>query len=274
MKILDGKKLSEKILIDLKKEIKNRHLKLKLAVIWVGDDPVSKIFVRKKEIAAKKIGVGFSLYQFGKKITMGRLGKEIKEIVSDSDNSGIVIQLPLPKKMDTVKILNMVPGKKDVDVLSISSFEKFSQGNISILPPTVGAVSYLLEKYKIDVKEKYVVVVGSGRLVGKPLAAWLRLQKANFSILDKSTEDISSFTRRADILILGVGKENLIKEDMVRKGVIVLDAGTAKKNGKTVGDVNFRSVSKKASYITPVIGGVGPMTIACLLENLVKLNKR
>lgn len=271
MVLLNGQRLADRILGKLKKEIKIRQLKLKLAVVLVGNDAASLTFIRKKHAAAKKIGVGFSLYRFKDGVSMSQLKKEVANIVLDPENSGVVVQLPLPKNIDTQKILDIVPGKKDADVLSIDSFERFSQGKSSIFPPTVGAISYLLKEYKISIKRKYVVVVGSGQLVGKPLAAWLKLHGANFSILDKSTEDISAFTKKANILISGVGKANLIKGNMVSDGAIVLDAGTIKKNGKTVGDVDFKSVSKKAGYITPVVGGVGPMTVACLLENLVKL---
>jgi methylenetetrahydrofolate dehydrogenase (NADP+)/methenyltetrahydrofolate cyclohydrolase len=273
MIILNGQKLSEKILDNLKKEIKRRQVKLKLAVVLVGRNKASLTFIKKKQEAAKKVGVEFSFYRFGQDITSARLKSEIKKIVKDSDNSGVVIQLPLPKKINTAEILNLVPREKDPDVLSEKSFKEFVLGESSVLPPTVGAIAYLLEGYEINLKKKNIVIVGAGRLVGKPLAAWLALQGAKFSILDKSTEDISIFTKGADILISGVGQANLIKEDMVSDGVVVLDAGTTKKNGKTVGDVDFKSVSKKASYITPVVGGVGPMTVACLLENLIKLQK-
>jgi len=148
--------------------------------------------------------------------------------------------------------------------LSEKSFRKFARGESLILPPTVGAVSILFKKYRIKIRSKNIVVIGGGRLVGKPLVAWLKFQKAKFLALDKSTKNISSYTEKADILISGVGKKNLIKGEMVKKGAVVVDFG---------GDVDFKSVSKKSSYITPVPGGVGPITVACLLENLVKLNK-
>ena len=271
MVILDGKKLSEDILNNLKKEIKSRQLKLKLAVVLAGKDRASRIHVIKKELACKKIGVDFKLYRFTSGIGTGRLEKEVKSIAEDPKNSGIVIQLPLPKNIDSEKVLNIIPGEKDVDVLSEKSFEKFERGKSLIFPPTAKATCYLLKKYKINIRGKYVVVVGAGRLVGKPLAAWLKLRGANFSVLDKSTEDISAFTKKADILISGVGKANLIKGDMVKDGAIVIDVGSSIENGRAVGDIEFKTVSKKAGYITPVPGGVGPMTVACLLENLIKM---
>jgi methylenetetrahydrofolate dehydrogenase (NADP+) / methenyltetrahydrofolate cyclohydrolase len=273
MIILDGQKIADKILDNLKKEIKRRQLKLSLAVVLVGQDSASLTFIKKKQQAAKKIGIDFSFLKFGKNITQAQLKEEIKKIIKDPENSGVVIQLPLSKNINTTEILNLVPQEKDPDVLSEISFKSFSAGTSFVLPPTVGAISYLLKEYKIDLAGKKIVVVGAGRLVGKPLAAWFELQGVDFSILDKTTADISTITQKADILISGVGKSGLVKGEMVSDGVIVFDAGTTKENGKTVGDVDFKSVSKKASYITPVVGGVGPLTVACLLENLVKLQK-
>jgi methylenetetrahydrofolate dehydrogenase (NADP+) / methenyltetrahydrofolate cyclohydrolase len=273
MILLNGQKIADKILDNLKKEIKDRRLKLKLAVVLIGQDAASLTFIKKKQQAAKKIGVGFSFYKFSEQILAEELKQEIKKIVDDPEVSGVVIQLPLPKNIDTAEILNLVPLKKDPDVLATVSFEKFKLGDLDILPPTVGAINYLLKEYQIDLRGKNIVLVGAGRLVGKPLAAWFGLQGVDFSILDKTTVDIQSFTQKADILISGVGKHSLIKGEMIKEGAIVFDAGTTKENGKTVGDIDFKSVAEKAGYVTPVLGGIGPLTVACLLENLVKLQK-
>ena len=264
MILLNGQKLADGILDDLKKEIKTRQLKLKLAVVLVGQDPSSKIYIKKKEEAARKIGLDFGLHHFKENIKQKELGKEVAKIGKDKKNSGMIIQLPLPGSMDAKKILDLIPAQKDVDVLSEKNFEKFSAGKLKILPPTIGAIAAILKEYRISLKGRYVVIVGAGRLVGKPLAAWLRLQKANFSILDKNTEDLSYFTKKADILISGVGRADLIRGDMVRQGSTVIDVG---------GDVNFSDVSGKTSCITPVFGGVGPLTVAYLLYNLVKINE-
>jgi len=280
MRLLAGKKLAEKILQGLKKQIQKRRLRLRLAVILIGDSLVSKIFIREKKKACQKIGVDFKFFKCPENTSRDIILEEIKKIVADKNNSGIVIQLPLPAspaggpgKFHTEEFLNLIPEGKDVDVLSEKSFRNFANGELEILPPTVGAVATLLKKYGIRIKNKNIVVVGKGQLVGKPLAAWLKLQKAQFSILDKNTKNICSYTQKADILISGVGSPNLIKGDMVKKGVIAIDVGSSVKNGRAVGDIDFKSVSKKASYITPVPGGVGPLTVACLLDNLVKLNK-
>jgi len=274
MKILDGKKLADEILRKLKKEIKTKRLKLKLAVVLVGEDSASKVFIRKKQEACKRIGVNFELSEFPSKISRSKLKKEIDKIVKNPANSGIVIQLPLPRGFNPQEFLNLIPPEKNIEVFS----------------PVVCAISYLLKEYRISLKGKKIVLVGTGRLVGLPLALWLSKEKANFEVLDKFTKNISSFVKKADIIISGVGKPNLIAGKMVKRGVVVIDAGTTFRKpasakasasgqtksvgkGKLVGDVDFKSVAKKASYITPVPGGVGPLTVACLLENLVKISK-
>ncbi len=274
VKILNGKKLSEKILDNLKREIRNRRLKLRLAVILVGENPVSQIFIKQKQKACEKVGVDFKLYKFKKNIGGLQLKKEVAKIVEDQKNSGIIIQLPLPYHINTQEILNLIPPQKDIDVLSENSLGKFSQNALPIMPPTVCAISRLLKKYRIEIKGKNIVIVGAGRLVGYPLALWFLQGKATVSVLNKYTKDTQSFTKNADILISGVGKPNLIKSNMIKKGAVVIDAGTSIKNDKLIGDVDLKSVSKKASYITPVPGGVGPMTVACVVGNLIILSKK
>jgi len=270
MRVLDGKKIADKILRKLKKEIKTKRLKLKLAVVLVGENFASKIFIRKKQEACQRIGVDFELSKFPSKISRSKLKKEIKKIADNPKNSGIVIQLPLPGGFNPQEFLNLIPPEKNIEVFS----------------PVVCAISYLFKEYRISLKGKKIVLVGTGRLVGLPLALWLSKEKANFEVLDKFTKDISSVTKKADIIISGVGKPNLITGKMVKKGVVVIDAGTTFRKpasarrrrasagkGKLVGDVDFKTVAKKASYITPVPGGVGPLTVACLLENLAKISK-
>jgi len=271
-KILDGKKLSEEILENLKKKIKTRGLKLSLAVVQVGENPVSQIFISQKKKACERVGIDFKLCKLPAKISVSELKKEIEKVAKNPANSGVIIQLPLPKKFFPEAFLNLIPEEKDIDVLSEKSLGKFYQGTLKILPPTVQGILYLFKNYKIELKGKNVVIVGAGRLIGNPLALRLLQEKATVSVLNEFTKDAPSFTKKADILISGVGKPNLITGGMVKKGVMVIDAGTSIKKGKLMGDVDFKSVSKKASYITPVPGGVGPMTVACLIENLVKLN--
>lgn len=276
-KILDGKKLALEILEDLKSKL---NLKLRLAVVLVGENPVSKIYIHQKQKACEFVGIDFKLFKFP---TLHRtegsgtgLKKEIEKIVENPANSGVIVQLPLPKNLNTAEILNIIPAEKDIDVLSEKSLGKFYTGNSLILPPVVSGISHLLAAYNLEVEGKNVVIVGAGKLVGKPLSLWLLQKKVTLTILRNIfpiPRDISFFTKNADILISAVGKANLIKAAMVKKGAVVIDTGTTLEKGKLVGDVDFKSVSQKASYITPVPGGVGPMTVACLIENLMKLNK-
>ena len=268
MILLDGKNLSEKILVGLRK---NNKRKLTLAVILVGENSVSEIFIYQKRIACEKVGINFKIFKLSAKLSPVQLKKEIEKIVKNSFNSGAIIQLPLPKKFNPEKFLNLIPEEKDVDVLSEKSLGKFYQGVSSILPPTVGGILYLLSHYGISIKGKNIVILGAGRLVGFPLAIQFLREKATVSVLNELTKDTPFFTKKADILISAVGKPNLVKGKMVKKGAVVIDAGTYLWKGKLVGDIDSKSVSKKASFLTPVPGGVGPMTVACLLENLTKI---
>lgn len=234
MTIIDGKKISEKILnkLDVKKQ-------LKLAVVLVGDDPNSKIYVRKKKEACERIGIDFELFEVSGDIQEVELIEEIEKVVKDNTISGIVVQLPLPEHINTDKILKLIPEEKDVESVS----------------PVVCAIDHILEEYNISLENRKIVLIGKGRLVGNPVAEWLSGKGLSFS----GIEDI----QQADIIISGAGQPNLIKKDMVKQGAIVIDVG---------GDVSS-DVSEKAGYMTPAIGGVGPVTIACLLENLIRINK-
>lgn len=272
-KILDGKKLSIRVLKKIKKEIASKKLRLSLAVVQVGENSVSQVYINQKEKICKAIGITFILYRFPEDITTDKLKMEVQKISDNSDISGIIIQLPLSEHIDTQEVLNAIPLDKDIDCLSEASLGRFYTGLSLILPPVVSAVSYLLKEYKIKIKGKNAAVVGAGRLVGKPLTNWLLQEKATVSVINETTKNTSYFSKAADILISGVGKPNLIKAHMVKKGAVVIDAGTSLQGGKLRGDVDFKNVSKKASHITPVPGGVGPVTVACLLENLIRLNK-
>lgn len=234
--IIDGKKISEKILKRLQEEIKEKQLKLKLAVVLVGDDSSSKIYVSKKEEACHKIGIDFQLFKFSSEIKGAKLFEEVVEIIKDDNISGLVVQLPLPEHIDTDEILNSIPKAKDVESIS----------------PVVCAIKYILEEYDISLKNKKIALIGRGKLVGIPVAKWLGEQDLKFS------NNIGD----ADIIISGAGKPGLLKKEMVKDGAVVIDVG---------GDVE-EDVFEKAGYITPRIGGIGPITVACLLEQLLRLN--
>lgn len=274
MNLLEGKRVSEKILEDLRIKIKENNLKLKLAIILVGDDAPSKMFIKRKEEACKKIGISFELFLFPKEILISDLKKEVEKICNNAENNGIVIQLPLPENLRAFdqQILNLVPPEKDVDILSEKNLGHFYSGFSPIVPPVVGAISCLLKEYEVIIKGKNVVLVGAGRLVGFPLAVWLLKEKATVSVINEFTDDAPDFLKKADIVISGVGKPGLIRGESLKEGVIVVDAGSSIKNGISLGDVDFESASKKAKYISPVPGGVGPLTVSCLLDNLVKIN--
>lgn len=273
MIILDGKKLSEKIFKELKLKVKKLLSKPLLAVVLVGDDLPSKLYIKQKEKACEKIGVKFRLFQFPLKIDLQMLKRQIKEIAQDSDNTGMIIQLPLPREIDAQEILNIVPLEKDVDVLSEKSLGNFYTGDFSVLPPVVGAISRFLKEYKIKHAGKSVAVIGTGRLVGKPSAIWFFQNQNNVTIINKITKNTAEIMKKADILVAGTGVSHIIKGNMVKKGAIVIDVGTSFRKGKLTGDVDFEAASKKAGFITPVPGGIGPVTVACLLENLIKLSK-
>ncbi len=237
MIILDGKKIAERILEELKKEIKEKRLKLKLAVVLVGREPASVVFIRQKEKACQKVGIDFELFSFSSKISPEKLKKEIKKIVNNPAVSGIVVQLPLSRKIKSKEILKLIPRGKNPEKIS----------------PVICAIEYFLKEYKISLGKKRIVLIGRGPLVGQPVAKWLRKKKIKFFTIDK--------IKTADIIISGVGKPGLIKGEMVKKGAVVFDVGN---------DVDFKSVAKKAGYLTPTPGGIGPLTVACLLQNLVK----
>ncbi|MBI2639442.1 MAG: bifunctional 5,10-methylenetetrahydrofolate dehydrogenase/5,10-methenyltetrahydrofolate cyclohydrolase [Candidatus Sungbacteria bacterium] len=289
MVLLDGKKLAEKILGGLKDEIASARSELRLAAVVVGEDSVTKKFVAQKRKTAASVGIDVREYNFDAVISTNELRKRIAEIVHEKKNTGVIVQLPLPGHINTQYILNAVPPEKDADVLSARAVGNFAVGKSEIMPPVAGAIKAFFEEYQVDYRNKYAVIVGAGNLVGKPVALWLLNEKATFSIVRSSTESPVEFTRTADILISGTGKPNFITGDMVKSGVIMIDAGTSVDRQPTThnpqpttnnqqqsviaGDVDFDSVAPKASYITPVPGGVGPVAVAVLLKNLVVLNK-
>jgi len=273
MILLDGKKLSQKILEELKQEIAGIKKQLRLAVVVVGEDLVVKKFIEQKKKKAEEVGIDVRIFPFGEKITTNELRKRIAEIVHEKKNTGVVIQLPLPEQINAQYILNSVTPEKDVDILSSRSIGDFVVGKSTILPPVVGAIKALFSEYRIDYKNKYAVVVGAGNLVGRPVALWLLNEKVTFSTLRSSTQNPEEFLQKADIIISGVGKPRFITGDKIKEGAIIIDAGASESEGQLVGDIDFDSVSKKAAYLTPVPGGVGPLTVVMLLKNLVILSK-
>ncbi len=277
MILLDGKKLAGKIQQEIKKDVdllKQGSITPGLAVIMIGDDPASRVYVKKKAEACKEVGIYSVVHEMPDNIKEETIINTIKLMNENSSINGILVQLPLPEHINQTKILETIDPKKDVD-----GFHPFNMGRLflgldSFVPCTPLGVMKMFEEYEIDLKGKNVCIVGASNIVGKPMAALLLNAFATVDICHIYTKDLKEHTKRADIIIVGVGKAGLITEDMVKDDAIVIDIGINRlESGKLVGDVDFDTVSKKCSYITPVPGGVGPMTIAMLLSNTIKATK-
>jgi len=278
MQILDGKALSQKIEAKVAQEV----IQLKetcgctpgLAVLLVGQDPASAAYVNMKKKACDRVGFYSVTHEMPETISQEAIENTIEMMNQNSNIDGILVQLPLPPQIDTTKILELVDPAKDVD-----GFHPFNVGRLvtnldGFVPCTPLGVMELLAEYDIDVKGKNCVVVGASNIVGKPMASLLLNADATVEVCHIFTDDLKRHTLNADIILVGVGVINLIKEDMVKDGAIIIDIGINRaENGKLVGDVDFENVAKKCSYITPVPGGVGPMTIAMLLSNTLKAAK-
>ncbi len=277
MTILNGKKLSEKIKLEVKKEaenLKKEGITPGLAVILVGEDPASQVYVKMKAKSCKDSGIYSVVHEFPETISQEELLDTIKRINKNPNIHGLLIQLPLPKHIDPTIVLEAVAPEKDVDGFHPYNVGRLVAGLDSFAPCTPLGVMEMFKEYNIDVKGLDACVVGASNIVGKPMQALLLNEFATVDICHIHTKDLAAHTKRADIVIVGVGKPNLITADMIKEGAIVVDIGINRlDNGKLVGDVDFENVSKKTSFITPVPGGVGPMTIAMLLKNTIKAAK-
>lgn len=271
--IVDGKQIASHIEEELKKkieELKKKNIIPKLVVVLVGDDQASKTYVRKKEESARRIGLDFSLQKFPTDIMQAELLDKIQEIQKDKV-SGLMVQLPLPDHLNSNEIINRINQEIDVDCLTENNWGKLVQGESLFEPPTAGAMLEIIKNHKIDLEGKEVVIIGKGELVGKPLALMLMQEDCTVTVCHIKTRDLAFHTKRADIIFSGVGKCNLLTDEMVKEGAVIIDAGVSfNDDGKICGDVDFDSVSKKASLITPTPGGVGPLTVIKLIENTVK----
>ena len=271
MQIIDGKLVSKTIREELKEKItvlKEAGKQLKLTVIIVGNNPASEIYVANKAKGCAEVGIESETIKLNENTTQEQLEKIILEKVRDNSVDGILVQLPLPKHLNSEKALKLIPPEKDVDGFSDGNVGKLTLfSNDALFSCTPHGMIKLLEFYGIDLVGKHAVVVGRSNIVGKPMALMLLKKDCTVTICHSKTDNLINFTKTADILICAVGKKHFITADMVKDGVVVLDAGINRENGKIYGDVDFDNVSKKASYITPVPGGVGPMTITMLLYN-------
>lgn len=270
--ILDGKKLRDKIFENLKQRLNNMSEKPTLAVILVGENPASQIYVRNKKKTAENLGINSIVINYPSDISENILLDKIKELNNDNSITAILVQLPLPKHIDKFKIIDAIAPEKDVDGLTpYNSGKLFAGEEPYVYPCTPKGILLLLDEYNIEIEGKHVVVIGRSNLVGKPVAQMLLKRNATVTMCHSHTKNLSDITKTADIVVSAVGK-NIIGEKMLKSDCVVVDVGIFKdNNGKICGDVDFASASKIAAYISPVPGGVGPMTIASLMLNTVEL---
>lgn len=266
MKVLKGKRIADKILKDLKGRIKKEKTKPALAVVLVGDDKASRIYVNLKKKAAKKIGINFQLNEFPKNSDEKGIIKKIKELNADKKISGIIVQLPLPKKLNTQKIINTIDPKKDADGFSAKS---------KIDPVFPKAIVEMIKSAKKDLKGRKGMVIANSEMFGKIMAEALRKigLQAEY-VLGKDAKKYAYCLRRSNVVVTAMGKPQSLKGNMFKDGAIIIDGGIAKRGKKVFGDVDVKSIQDKNIFLSPVPGGVGPVTIACLLENVYLLAKK
>ena len=275
--IINGKDLAKKIRTNLKiecEELKKEGIIPKLAVIMVGNDQASKVYVKNKSKACNEVGIQYEEYLLDENIKQEELLELIKKLNKDETINGILLQSPIPEHLDINEAFKTITYLKDVDGFTPASVGKLCIGEDTFVSCTPLGVIKMLEEYDIDLNGKDVVILGRSNIVGRPLIQCCLQKNATVTICHSKTKNLKEHTKRADIIISAIGKPKFITEDMVKKGVVVIDVGINRdENGKLVGDVDFENVEKKASYITPVPGGVGPMTIAMLMHNVIKATK-
>ncbi|MEJ9209912.1 bifunctional methylenetetrahydrofolate dehydrogenase/methenyltetrahydrofolate cyclohydrolase FolD [Bacillus smithii] len=277
-KLIDGKAAAKEIREEIKKEVnelKAQGVVPGLAVILVGDDPASHTYVRNKEKGCKEVGIHSEIYKYPAAISEAELLDKIRELNEDKRIHGILVQLPLPGHISESKVIDTISPEKDVDGFHPVNVGKMVIGKEGFLPCTPYGIMKLLEREQIDLQGKRAVVIGRSNIVGKPAGLLLLQRNATVTYCHSKTEDLSYHTKQADIIIAAVGKAKFLKAEDVKEGAVIIDVGMNRdENGKLCGDVDFESVREKASFITPVPGGVGPMTITMLLYNTVQSAKR
>ncbi|MDP4182812.1 MAG: bifunctional methylenetetrahydrofolate dehydrogenase/methenyltetrahydrofolate cyclohydrolase FolD [Bacillota bacterium] len=275
--VINGKEIAKKVKDNLKNDVqilKDKGVKPCLVVVIVGDDPASRVYVNNKKKACEEVGIKSIEHAFGAELKEEELLQLIDKLNNDSSVNGILVQLPLPKHINEEKIIMAIKPEKDVDAFHPINVGKIMTGNPDFMPCTPAGVMKLIEETGIDIAGKECVVVGRSNIVGKPQAMLLLAKNGTVTICHSRTKNLEEVCKRADILVVAVGKPELIKGSAIKPGAVVIDVGTNRTEAKKlVGDVEFSSASEVASYITPVPGGVGPMTIAILMENTVKAAK-
>ena len=277
MVLIDGKKVSGEIrnrLADEIQELKKKTGKTPgLATVLVGDDPASAVYVRNKNKICGELGFQSFEQKLSADTSEEKLLQLVEELNSNKEVHGILVQLPLPDQIDSEKILQAIDPKKDVDGFHPVNVGKLVVGNALLTPCTPTGIIALLDRYDIEISGKHAVIIGRSNIVGKPVSMLLLHRNATITICHSRTQNLEEVTRSADILVAAVGRANFVTDEMVSEGTVVIDVGINRVDGKLTGDVDFEPVSKKASHITPVPGGVGPMTIALLMENTLKAFK-
>ncbi len=272
MKIIDGKALATELRGELKEKIQGKDKKPGLAVVIVGEDPASRIYVRNKIKACEELGIRSYAYELPQNSTQAELERVLDKLAADGDIDGILLQLPLPKSFNEDAATARIPVEKDVDGFSSQNLGLLLQGKQRIAACTPSGVMKILEKEGITLTGKRAVIIGRSETVGKPMAMLLLNANATVTVCHSKTENLAEICREADILISAVGKPKFVTENMVKKGAVVIDVGMNRdEQGKLCGDVDFDGVKEKTSYITPVPGGVGPMTITMLMYNTYAL---
>ena len=275
--IIDGKKEAQLLRNEVKKEIESIKSKSNkvpgLTVILIGDYAPSQIYVKNKEKNAKEVGINSEIVRYSKEVSEQEVLKKIKELNNKDDVSGILVQLPLPPQINKEKIINAINPTKDVDGFHPINVGNLSSGYNAIVPCTPLGCLFLIKKIEPNLSGKHAVIIGRSNLNGKPMAQLLLKENCTVTIVHSKTKNLKTECLNADILVAAVGVANLVKSDWVKKDVIVIDVGINKVGDKIVGDVEFNTVKEKAKAITPVPGGVGPMTIACLLKNTLECFK-
>lgn len=271
--LINGKQLSEEIIDQLKQERTQINKRIRLAAVLVGDNPASLSFIKQKEKAAKELNIDFRLYQYENSIKTKELRKKVNEICRVTYNRGVVVQLPLPDSINSQVVLNAILPLKDPDVLSEKNLGGFYTHRLKVLPPVVEAIKFLLGKYQINLEGKNVLIIGRGQLVGKPVGLWFIHQRATVTVANSQTKNLENLIKTADIIVTSAGKPDLITAEMVKEGVAIFDAAVVSETGKLKGDGDFDSLKDKAALITPVPGGLGPLTVAFLFKNLLEMVK-
>jgi methylenetetrahydrofolate dehydrogenase (NADP+)/methenyltetrahydrofolate cyclohydrolase len=271
--ILDGRKIAQSILDEVKSEVAKVHFQPVFCDILVGDDPASKQYVGMKGRMAEKVGIKFRGADYPSSITTVELISEIKKISQETNMCGLIVQLPLPLSIDKQAVLDAIDPRIDVDCTGNVNTELFYLGKAYVEFPTAAAVMEILDNSKTDLKNKNFLVIGYGQLVGKPVSFLLEQRGLKVNIARSKTENILELMKKADVIVSAVGKPKLITADKIKPGCIIIDAGTAESDGGIVGDVDFDSVKQLAAFVSPVPGGVGPVTVAKLLSNVLKVAK-